>query len=151
LIALIQRVSEARVRIGGRVAGAIGRGLLAFVAVERGDSEAEAARLLERVLSYRVFDDGDGKMNLSVGDIQGGLLVVSQFTLAAETRKGNRPGFSLAATPDEGRVLFDWFVARARESHGEVATGEFGADMQVELVNDGPVTFWLEVQPRTQT
>jgi D-tyrosyl-tRNA(Tyr) deacylase len=151
MIALIQRVTQARVRIGERVTGEIARGLLALVAVQRGDTEAEAARLLERVLNYRVFPDEDGKMNLSVRDIQGGLLVVSQFTLAAETRKGNRPGFSLAAAPDEGRMLFDWFVARARESHREVATGEFGADMQVELVNDGPVTFWLEVEPRTQT
>jgi len=148
MIALIQRVTEARVRISDRVTGAIGRGLVALVAVQRGDSEAEATRLLERVLSYRVFDDSQGKMNLSVRDIRGGLLVVSQFTLAAETRKGNRPGFSLAATPDAGRTLFEWFVARARELHREVATGEFGADMQVELVNDGPVTFWLEVEPR---
>jgi len=150
MIALIQRVTRAQVRIADRVTGEIGRGLVALVAVQRGDSEAEATRLLERVLSYRIFDDSQGKMNRSVRDIQGGLLVVSQFTLAAETRKGNRPGFSLAAAPDEGRVLFDWFVARSRESHRDVATGEFGADMQVELVNDGPVTFWLEVEPRQQ-
>jgi len=149
MIALIQRVTRAQVRIGDRIAGEIGRGLVALVAVQRADTQAEAARLLERVLSYRAFDDPEGKMNLSVRDIQGGLLVVSQFTLAAETRKGNRPGFSLAAAPDEGRVLFDWFVARARASHRNVATGEFGAEMQVELVNDGPVTFWLEVEPRS--
>ncbi len=148
MIALIQRVTQARVRIGDRVTGEVGRGLVALVAVQRGDTEAEGARLLERVLNYRVFDDSQGKMNLSVRDIRGGLLVVSQFTLAAETRKGNRPGFSLAAAPAEGRVLFDWFVARSRESHTDVATGEFGAEMQVELVNDGPVTFWLEVEPR---
>ena len=147
MIALIQRVTQARVRIGDRVTGEIGRGLLALVAVQRGDAQTEAARLLERVLGYRVFDDSQGKMNLSVRDIQGGLLVVSQFTLAAETRKGNRPGFSLAAASEDGRMLFDWFVAQARASHPDVATGEFGAEMQVELVNDGPVTFWLEVEP----
>lgn len=150
MIALIQRVTRARVHIGTRVAGEIGRGLVALVAVQRGDTEAEATRLLERVLSYRVFDDPEGKMNLSVRDIQGGLLVVSQFTLAAETRKGNRPGFSPAAAPEEGRMLYERFVAHARASHEKVATGEFGADMQVELTNDGPVTFWLEVEPRAQ-
>ena len=134
-------------RVNGRVVGAIDRGVLSLVAVQQGDTATEADRLLERLLNYRIFPDSDGKMNLSVRDIRGGLLVVSQFTLAADTRKGNRPGFSRAAAPEEGRRLFDHFVDRARAEHGQVATGEFGADMQVELVNDGPVTFWLEVAP----
>ncbi|HZF17966.1 MAG TPA: D-aminoacyl-tRNA deacylase [Steroidobacteraceae bacterium] len=147
MIVLLQRVSSARVRVNGRVVGAIDRGVLSLVAVQQGDTATEADRLLERLLNYRIFPDSDGKMNLSVRDIRGGLLVVSQFTLAADTRKGNRPGFSRAAAPEEGRRLFDHFVDRARAEHGQVATGEFGADMQVELVNDGPVTFWLEVAP----
>jgi D-tyrosyl-tRNA(Tyr) deacylase len=124
--------------------GAIGTGLLGLLAVQPDDSEEKAERLLERTLNYRVFSDADGKMNLSVRDIQGGLLLVSQFTLAADTDKGNRPGFSHAAASDLGMRLFDHFVARARALHPSVATGEFGAHMQVELVNDGPVTFWLE-------
>jgi D-tyrosyl-tRNA(Tyr) deacylase len=143
VIALIQRVTEARVVVGGEVVGAIGRGLLAFVAVEPGDTEARAERLLERVLGYRVFPDAEGRMNLSVTDVGGGLLLVSQFTLAADTRKGMRPSFSSAAAPDEGRRLFEHLVQRARAAHPKVATGRFGADMQVALVNDGPVTFWL--------
>lgn len=147
MIALIQRVSRASVRVGGQTTGEIGKGLLALVAVQRGDTQDEADRLLERLLNYRVFEDAAGKMNLSVRNIQGGLLVVSQFTLAADTRKGNRPGFSPAATPEEGRRLFDYLVSRARSEHSTVATGEFGAHMQVELVNDGPVTFWLQVGP----
>jgi len=143
MIALIQRVSEARVVVGGEVVGAIGRGLLALVAVEQGDTAARADRLLERVLGYRVFPDGEGRMNLGLSDIGGGLLLVSQFTLAADTRKGMRPSFSSAAPPDEGRRLFDHLVERARTAHAPVATGRFAADMQVALVNDGPVTFWL--------
>jgi D-aminoacyl-tRNA deacylase len=143
MIALIQRVAEARVVVAGEVVGAIGCGLLAFVAVEPGDTAASAERLLERVLGYRVFPDADGRMNLSVRDVGGGLLLVSQFTLAADTRKGMRPSFSSAATPEEGRRLFDHLVVRARAVHPQVATGRFGADMQVALVNDGPVTFWL--------
>jgi D-tyrosyl-tRNA(Tyr) deacylase len=143
MIALIQRVSEARVVVGGEVVGAIGRGLLALVAVEQGDTAARADRLLERVLGYRVFPDGEGRMNLGLSDIGGGLLLVSQFTLAADTRKGMRPSFSSAAPPDEGRRLFDHLVERARTAHARVATGRFAADMQVALVNDGPVTFWL--------
>jgi D-tyrosyl-tRNA(Tyr) deacylase len=143
MIALIQRVSEARVVVGGEVVGAIGRGLLALVAVEQGDTAARADRLLERVLGYRVFPDGEGRMNLGLSDIGGGLLLVSQFTLAADTRKGMRPSFSSAAPPDEGRRLFDHLVERARSAHAPVATGRFAADMQVALVNDGPVTFWL--------
>ncbi len=143
MIALIQRVTEARVVVAGAVVGSIERGLLAFVAVEPGDTEARAERLLERVLGYRVFPDADGRMNLSVADVGGGLMLVSQFTLAADTRKGMRPSFSSAAAPDEGRRLFEHLVERARAAHPEVATGRFGADMQVALVNDGPVTFWL--------
>ena len=143
MIALIQRVTEARVVVGGEVVGAIGRGLLAFVAVEPGDTEARAERLLERVLGYRVFPDTEGRMNLGLTDVGGGLLLVPQFTLAADTRKGMRPSFSAAAAPQDGRPLFDHLVDQARAAHPEVATGRFGADMQVALVNDGPVTFWL--------
>ena len=143
MIALIQRVTEARVVVAGEVVGAISRGLLAFVAVEPGDTEARADRLLERVLGYRVFPDAEGRMNLSVADVGGGLLLVSQFTLAADTRKGMRPSFSSAAASGEGRRLFDHLAERARAAHPAVATGRFGADMQVALVNDGPVTFWL--------
>jgi D-tyrosyl-tRNA(Tyr) deacylase len=143
MIALIQRVTEARVVVGGEVVGAIGRGLLAFVAVEPGDTEARAERLLERVLGYRVFPDAQGRMNLGLTDVGGGLLLVPQFTLAADTRKGMRPSFSSAAAPQDGRPLFDHLVDQARAAHPEVATGRFGADMQVALVNDGPVTFWL--------
>ncbi|MGE5160262.1 MAG: D-aminoacyl-tRNA deacylase [Betaproteobacteria bacterium] len=143
MIALIQRVTEARVVVGGEVVGAIGRGLLAFVAVEPGDTEARAERLLERVLGYRVFPDAQGRMNLGLTDVGGGLLLVPQFTLAADTRKGMRPSFSSAAAPQDGRPLFDHLVDQARAAHPEVATGRFGADMRVALVNDGPVTFWL--------
>jgi D-aminoacyl-tRNA deacylase len=143
MIALIQRVTEARVVVAGEVVGAIGRGLLAFVAVEPGDDERSADRLLERILGYRVFPDAQGRMNLGLADVGGGLLLVSQFTLAADTRKGMRPSFSSAAAPDQGRRLFDHLVERARTVHAPVATGRFAADMQVALVNDGPVTFWL--------
>lgn len=144
MIALIQRVSEASVAVEGRVAGRIGRGVLALVAVRRGDSDADAARLLERVLGYRIFADGTGRMNLSLRDVGGGLLLVPQFTLAADTSKGTRAGFSTAAAPQEARRLYERLVTLARAAHPEVATGEFGAMMQVSLVNDGPVTFWLE-------
>jgi D-tyrosyl-tRNA(Tyr) deacylase len=144
MIALIQRVTRAEVRIGGRVAGAIERGILALVGVKRGDDEDAVERLLERILGYRIFPDAEGRMNLSLRDIAGGLLLVSQFTLAADTKKGTRAGFSTAAAPEEARRLFDLLVARARMLHSPVATGEFGADMQVSLTNDGPVTFWLE-------
>jgi len=143
VIALLQRVTEARVTVAGETVGAIGRGLLVFVAVEQGDSAARADRLLERILGYRVFPDAEGRMNLSVADTGGGLLLVSQFTLAADTRKGMRPSFSPVATPEEGRRLFEYLVERARAQHTPVATGRFAADMQVALVNDGPVTLWL--------
>ena len=144
MIALIQRVTEARVRVGGDVVGEVGRGLLALVGVAKGDDEAKADRLLERLLGYRVFPDGDGRMNLSLRDVGGGLLLVSQFTLVADTRKGMRPSFSSGAPPDEGRRLFDHLVRSARDSHCHVAAGVYAVDMKVELINDGPVTFWLE-------
>jgi len=144
MIALIQRVSRADVTVDSRTVGAIGRGILALIGVQRGDDTASADRLLERVLTYRIFPDEQGKMNLSLRDIGGELLLVSQFTLAADTHKGTRAGFSTAAAPDEARRLCDHLLERARGSHGKVAAGVFGADMQVSLVNDGPVTFWLE-------
>jgi D-tyrosyl-tRNA(Tyr) deacylase len=147
LIALIQRVAEARVSVAGEAVGTIGRGVLALVGVERGDTQREAQRLAERVLSYRIFADAEGKMNRSLADIAGGLLLVPQFTLAADTKSGTRPGFSTAAAPEEGRRLFDYLVQLCRETHPVVATGRFGADMQVSLVNEGPVTFWLQVAP----
>lgn len=145
MIGLLQRVSEAAVRVDGEVVGEIGPGLLVLLGVERGDDEAKADRLLERLLGYRVFADAEGKMNLSLRDIGGGLLLVPQFTLPADTRKGTRPSFTPAAAPDEGRRLFDYALARARGLHRTVASGRFGADMQVALINDGPVTFWLQV------
>lgn len=143
MIALIQRVSRARVEVEERVVGAIDGGLLALVAVERGDGQAQADRLLDRLLGYRIFDDGQGRMNRSLVDAGGGLLLVSQFTLAADTQKGMRPSFTPAASPDEGRRWFDYLLQRAQARHPIVATGEFGAHMRVSLVNDGPVTFWL--------
>ena len=150
MIGLLQRVTSASVTVDDRIVGRIGPGILVLLGIQKGDGEAEGDRLLERLVTYRVFDDDAGRMNRSVLDVRGGLLVVSQFTLAAETRKGTRPGFSTAAPPDEGRRLYDHFVARARERVAEVATGEFGAAMRVSLVNDGPVTFWLEVPPGTR-
>jgi D-tyrosyl-tRNA(Tyr) deacylase len=148
---LIQRVSEARVVVGGETVGSIGRGVLAFVGVERGDGEAEAARLAERVLGYRIFPDAEGRMNLSLLDIGGELLAVPQFTLAAATRSGTRAGFSTAAPPEQGERLFSRFVSCLREKNPKVKTGKFGADMKVSLVNDGPVTFWLEASPQKQS
>jgi D-tyrosyl-tRNA(Tyr) deacylase len=147
VIALIQRVSEARVSVEGRVTGAIGAGLVALVCAEPGDSEATADRLLERLCNYRVFADDAGKMNRSLVDAGGGLLLVPQFTLAADTRKGLRPSFSSAAPPALGERLFAHLVARARANRSEVGAGVFGAHMQVALVNDGPVTIWLRVDP----
>lgn len=143
MIALIQRVSEAHVRVGGEVTGEIGAGLLALIGVERDDTDESAARLVERVLTYRVFADQAGRMNLSLLDTGGGLLLVPQFTLAADTRKGTRASFSSAATPERARELFDRLVAAARERCDDVRTGVFGADMAVALVNQGPVTFRL--------
>ncbi len=144
MIGLLQRVSTAQVRVDGVVVGAIDRGLLVFVGVERGDAETQAERLLERLLAYRVFADAEGRMNLSVRDIDGGLLLVPQFTLAADTRKGTRASFTPAAEPIVGRRLFEYLLGRAQRQHTHVASGRFGADMQVALVNDGPVTFWLQ-------
>ena len=148
MIGLLQRVSEASVMVaGGRVA-VMGRGLLVFIGVEQGDAEPEADRLLERLLAYRVFPDGEGRMNLDLRQAQGGLLLVPQFTLAADTRKGNRPSFTPAAGPAEGERLFRHICTRATTLHAPVSCGVFGADMQVGLVNDGPVTFWLRVPPQ---
>jgi D-tyrosyl-tRNA(Tyr) deacylase len=147
VIGLLQRVTQARVDVAGETVGAIGPGLLVLVCAERDDEEADADRLLERVLNYRVFSDADGKMNLSLRDVQGGLLLVPQFTLAADTRKGNRPSFTPAAPPAVGERLFDAMLARARQLHTPVESGRFGADMQVTLTNDGPVTIWLRVEP----
>lgn len=144
MIALLQRVSEAKVTVDGETVGAIGRGILALVGVQKDDTEAQGDRLLERLLGYRIFPDDQGRMNLSLRDIQGELLLVSQFTLAADTRSGTRAGFSTAAPPAEAEHLFNRFVAAARESGLKVETGRFGADMKVSLTNDGPVTFWLQ-------
>ena len=147
MIGLLQRVTQARVEVDGASVGAIGPGLMVLVCAERGDGEAEADRLLERLLGYRVFGDAEGKMNLSLRDVQGGLLLVPQFTLAADTHKGMRPSFTPAAAPADGERLFDYLVARARAAYPAVETGKFGAHMQVSLVNDGPVTIWLRVEP----
>ncbi|HEV7137521.1 MAG TPA: D-aminoacyl-tRNA deacylase [Steroidobacteraceae bacterium] len=144
MIGLIQRVSRACVSIGGRRAGEIGAGTLALIGVRRDDDRAAADRLLERLLAYRIFPDAEGKMNLSLCATGGGLLLVPQFTLAADTHKGTRAGFSTAAPPEAARELFAYLLERARATHSPVAAGEFGAHMQVELVNDGPVTFWLQ-------
>ena len=144
MLALIQRVSEASVSIDNRIHGQIDAGILLLLGVQKGDDRAAAAKLLNKVLAYRIFSDTDDKMNLSLTDTHGGLLVVSQFTLAADTRKGLRPGFSTAAPPAIGESLYDYFVEQARQLHPQVATGRFGADMKVALLNDGPVTFMLE-------
>jgi D-aminoacyl-tRNA deacylase len=144
VIGLLQRVNHARVEVAGETVGAIERGLLVLVGVQKGDTEARTDRLVERLLGYRVFPDADDRMNLSLLDINGGLLLVPQFTLAADTRKGTRASFTSAAAPDDGQRLFDHLVGQARARHAKVATGRFGAEMQVSLLNDGPVTFWLE-------
>ena len=144
MIALIQRVTSAEVRVEGAVVGAIPAGLLALIAVRREDTEASAERLLERLLTYRVFPDTEGRMNLSTREVGGGLLLVPQFTLAADTKKGTRAGFSGAAEPLEARRLFGYLLDRARAAYAPVSAGVFGAHMQVSLINDGPVTFWLE-------
>ena len=146
MIALIQRVSQAHVDVDGETVGAIDAGLLALVGVQPGDGEAQAQRLLERVLGYRVFADAEGRMNRSLADTGGGLLLVSQFTLAADTKSGTRPGFSTAAAPEQARFWFERLVELARARHPRVEIGRFGAHMQVHLVNDGPVTFWLEAR-----
>ena len=145
----MQRVARARVEVEGETVAAIDAGVLALIGVERGDGEAEAARLAGRVLGYRIFPDREGRMNLALADTGGALLAVTQFTLAADTRKGARPSFSRAAPPEEGERLFERFVELARQRHRPVASGRFGAHMQVSLVNDGPVTFWLQVAPQS--
>lgn len=147
MIGLLQRVTRAQVTVAGEPVGAIAAGLLVLVGVERGDGEAQAARLLERLLGYRVFADADGRMNRSLADTGGGLLLVPQFTLPADTQKGTRPSFTPAAAPADGERLFRHLLGLAEAEHAPVASGRFGADMQVELVNDGPVTFWLRVPP----
>ena len=148
MIGLLQRVTQASVAVGGQPVGTIGPGLMVLVCAEKGDSEREADALLGKLLGYRVFSDDAGKMNRSVTDVAGGLLLIPQFTLAADTKSGTRPSFTPAASPDDGRRLFDHFVAAARSRHRVVQTGQFGADMQVSLTNDGPVTFWLQVAPK---
>jgi D-tyrosyl-tRNA(Tyr) deacylase len=147
LISVIQRVSQARVVVGAEVVGQIGAGLLVLLCAERGDSDAQADKLLAKILKLRIFSDDAGKMNRSVQDTAGCLLIVSQFTLAADVSGGNRPSFTGAAAPDEGRRLYDYFVAQARQVHPQVETGQFAADMQVHLVNDGPVTIPLRMDP----
>jgi D-aminoacyl-tRNA deacylase len=142
---LLQRVSDARVEVSGEIVGSIDQGLLVLVAIEPADTRATADKLLHKLLNYRVFSDADGKMNLSLGDVGGGLLLVSQFTLAADTKSGLRPSFSTAAPPALGEELFNYLLTQAKQVHGTVASGRFGADMQVHLVNDGPVTFLLQV------
>ncbi|MBI2769464.1 MAG: D-tyrosyl-tRNA(Tyr) deacylase [Burkholderiales bacterium] len=146
MISVTQRVSQARVEVAGLAIGEIGPGLLVLLCAERGDTEVQADKLLAKLLKLRIFSDEAGKMNRSVQDTGGGLLVVSQFTLAADTSGGNRPSFTNAAAPDEGRRLYDYFVAQARAAHPVVATGEFAADMKVHLVNDGPVTIPLTIR-----
>jgi D-tyrosyl-tRNA(Tyr) deacylase len=148
LIALLQRVSRAGVVVAGVTVGAIEAGLMVLVCAERRDGEKEADALLAKLLSYRVFGDDAGKMNRSVADVAGGLLLVPQFTLAADTQSGTRPSFTPAAAPEDGRRLFDYFVKQSRAKHPIVETGQFGAHMQVSLTNDGPVTFWLQVKPQ---
>ncbi|MDB5838745.1 MAG: D-tyrosyl-tRNA(Tyr) deacylase [Herminiimonas sp.] len=147
MIALLQRVTQASVAVEGATVGAIGAGLMVLVCAERDDSAKQADALLAKLLAYRVFADDAGKMNRSIADVEGGLLLVPQFTLAADTRSGTRPSFTPAAAPEKGRELFDYFVAQARARHAMVETGQFGAHMQVSLTNDGPVTFWLQVKP----
>lgn len=147
MLALLQRVKQARVEVDGHTIGQIDAGLLVLVCAERGDTEVVGDKLLAKLLKLRIFSDAQGKMNKSVVDVAGGLLIVSQFTLAADTSGGNRPSFGNAAPPDEGRRLYDYFVAQARSAHPVVQTGQFAADMQVHLVNDGPVTIPLRIPP----
>ena len=150
MMSVIQRVKNARVEVDGRITGQIEQGLLVLVCAEKGDTEAEADKLLAKMLKLRIFSDEAGKMNKSVQDVGGGLLVVSQFTLAADTKGGNRPSFTAAAAPDEGRRLYNYFVDQARAAHSIVQIGEFAADMQVHLVNDGPVTIPMRMEPQSQ-
>lgn len=146
MISMIQRVSHANVIVNNEVTGQINQGILALVAIEKNDTEQSANKLLKRLLSYRIFSDQDDKMNLSLQDISGGLLLVPQFTLAADTHKGLRPSFAPAAAPELSRLLFNYLLKQAKATHHDTANGIFGADMQVSLTNDGPVTFWLQVK-----
>ena len=148
MMSVIQRVKNARVEVEGRITGQIEQGLRVLVCAEKGDTEAEADKLLAKMLKLRIFSDEAGKMNKSVQDVAGGLLIVSQFTLAADTKGGNRPSFTAAAAPDEGRRLYNYFVEQAHTAHPVVQTGEFAADMQVHLVNDGPVTIPMRMEPQ---
>jgi D-tyrosyl-tRNA(Tyr) deacylase len=148
MIALLQRVTHASVVVDDATVGKIDAGLMVLLCAERGDTEKEADALLAKLLSYRVFSDEQSKMNRSVTDVAGGLLLVPQFTLAADTQSGTRPSFTPAASPEDGKRLFDYFTAQARSRHATVETGQFGANMQVSLTNDGPVTFWLQIKPR---
>lgn len=147
MLSVVQRVSQASVAVEGRTIGRIGHGLLVLLCAEPGDTPSEANALLDKLLKLRIFSDENGRMNRSVQDVGGGLLIVSQFTLAADTRKGNRPSFTAAASPELGKALYDHFVERARSLHPDVACGSFGANMQVSLVNDGPVTIPLHIRP----
>ena len=147
MIALLQRVSEASVHVNGNVTGSIEKGILALIGVQRNDERPQADRLLQRILAYRIFPDDTGRMNLNLRQTNGGLLLVPQFTLAADTNSGNRPSFTPAAPPEAGELLFDYLVQQARQETDPCASGIFGADMKVSLVNDGPVTFWLQVPP----
>ena len=147
MIALLQRVSEASVHVNGKVEGRIEKGILALIGVQRNDRRQQADRLLQRILAYRMFPDDAGRMNLNLQQCKGGLLLVPQFTLAADTNSGNRPSFTPAAPPEEGERLFDYLVQRARRETENCACGIFGADMKVSLINDGPVTFWLQASP----
>ncbi len=150
MIGLLQRVTHAKVDVGGVTIGAIDEGLLVLIGIEKGDTKKQADRLLDRLLGYRVFADQDDKMNLSLSDIQGGLLLVSQFTLPADTKTGMRPSFSSAAAPELGETMYHYLVDQAQQKHPKVETGQFGADMQITLTNNGPVTFWLQVPPEAQ-
>lgn len=145
MLALIQRTTNSKVVVSGEIIGEIAQGITALIGIEKGDTEADAHRLCERLLGYRIFSDDDDKMNLSLRDIQGGLLIIPQFTLAADTKKGTRPSFSKAAAPDFSRALFNYFCEYTKQQYDNVETGQFGADMQVSLCNDGPVTFMLQV------
>lgn len=145
MIALLQRVTEASVRVDDNIIGAIKQGILVLLGVEKDDSQQQADRLIQRYLGYRIFADSENRMNCSVSDIKGGVLLVPQFTLAADTHKGMRPSFSTAAPPQDGKALFDYVVNQTKSRHPHVSTGVFGADMKVQLINDGPVTFWLQV------
>ena len=145
MIALLQRVSSASVEISGNTVGKIKNGMLVFLAVQKHDTQTTTNQMLQRILNYRMFADEKGKMNKNIKEIKGGILLVPQFTLAADTKKGLRPNFSSAATPDHGKQLFDYFLDKLKAEYATVSSGKFGANMQVQLVNNGPVTFWLEI------